>query len=133
MYARCTQKLRDRRPSAAQAPPSHSPTTGLANQTLLAGGIGGCVGDLLIHSLDTVKTRQQGDRSTPRRYTSIGHAYRTILRQEGVVRGLYGGASAAALGSFPSTLLFFGGYEWSKRHLLEAGVKPHVAYLLGGE
>ncbi|KAH0165121.1 hypothetical protein KCU86_g18401, partial [Aureobasidium melanogenum] len=28
---------------------------------MLAGGLGGLMGDMLMHSLDTVKTRQQGD------------------------------------------------------------------------
>ncbi|CAI4210685.1 unnamed protein product [Parascedosporium putredinis] len=40
---------------------------------MLAGGIGGCTGDLLMHSLDTVKTRQQGDPHIPPKYTSLDH------------------------------------------------------------
>ncbi|PKS09044.1 hypothetical protein jhhlp_003657 [Lomentospora prolificans] len=99
---------------------------------MLAGGIGGCTGDLLMHSLDTVKTRQQGDPHIPPKYTSLGSSYYKIWRQEGVRRGLYGGWIPAALGSFPGTVMFFGTYEWSKRFLIDHGVQQHVSYLSAG-
>ncbi|CAK7205173.1 hypothetical protein SEUCBS139899_007938 [Sporothrix eucalyptigena] len=100
--------------------------------SMLAGGLGGTFGDMLMHSLDTVKTRQQGDPNIPPKYTSLGSSYYTILRQEGVRRGLYGGWLPALLGSFPGTVIFFGTYEFSKRHMIDAGVQPHIAYLTSG-
>ena len=100
---------------------------------MLAGGIGGTTGDLLMHSIDTVKTRQQGDRHIPPKYNSLSSSYITIFRQEGLRRGLYGGVTPAFLGSFPGTVIFFGTYEYSKRHLLDAGVTPSLAYLTGGQ
>jgi hypothetical protein len=99
---------------------------------MIAGGLGGTTGDMLMHSLDTVKTRQQGDPNFPPKYTSLGSSYYTIWRQEGIRRGLYGGWLPAMMGSFPGTVLFFGTYEWSKRHMLDAGIQPHVAYLAAG-
>ena len=100
---------------------------------MLAGGLGGSTGDMLMHSLDTVKTRQQGDTSVPPRYPSLPSAYARILRQEGVLRGLYAGVTPAFLGSFPGTLIFFGTYESSKRWLLDdARVFPSLAYLTAG-
>jgi hypothetical protein len=51
-----------------------------------------------MHSIDTVKTRQQAAPHIPK-YSSMGRAYWTILREEGVVRGLYGGALPMLLGS----------------------------------
>ncbi|TPX13129.1 uncharacterized protein E0L32_006555 [Thyridium curvatum] len=99
---------------------------------MLAGGLGGTSGDMLMHSLDTVKTRQQGDPHIPPKYTSLGSSYYKILRQEGIGRGLYGGWLPALLGSFPGTLIFFGTYEFSKRHLLDYGVQSHIAYLSSG-
>src|SRR2546421_1657623 len=99
---------------------------------MLAGGIGGTTGDLLMHSLDTVKTRQQGDPHFPPKYTSMSSSYMTIWRQEGIRRGLYGGVFPAFLGSFPGTVIFFGTYEYSKRYLLDAGVHAPIAYLTGG-
>ncbi|KKZ61318.1 hypothetical protein EMCG_04035 [[Emmonsia] crescens] len=100
--------------------------------SMIAGGIGGTSGDLLMHSLDTVKTRQQGDPHIPPRYTSMSSSYATILRQEGIRRGLYSGVTPALLGSFPGTVIFFGTYEYSKRHMLDAGVNPALSYLAGG-
>ncbi|KAI9733440.1 MAG: hypothetical protein M1835_003434 [Candelina submexicana] len=99
---------------------------------MIAGGIGGTTGDLLMHSIDTVKTRQQGDPHIPPKYTSMSQSYTTIFRQEGIRRGLYGGVTPAFLGSFPGTIIFFGTYEYSKRHLLDVGVAPSLAYLTGG-
>ncbi|EWG45372.1 hypothetical protein FVEG_06186 [Fusarium verticillioides 7600] len=96
---------------------------------MIAGGIGGSTGDLLMHSLDTVKTRQQGDPHVPSRYTSLGQSYYTIWRQEGIRRGLYGGWIPALGGSFPGTVMFFGTYEWSKRFLIDHGVQQHISYL----
>ncbi|KAE8352192.1 mitochondrial carrier domain-containing protein [Aspergillus coremiiformis] len=99
---------------------------------MLAGGIGGTCGDMLMHSIDTVKTRQQGDPSFPPKYTSMTSSYATIYRQEGALRGLYGGAVPAFCGSFPGTLIFFGVYEFTKRQMIDAGVNANVAYLSGG-
>ena len=99
---------------------------------MIAGGIGGTSGDLLMHSLDTVKTRQQGDTSIPPRYTSMSSTYAKIFRQEGFRKGLYSGVTPAFLGSFPGTIIFFGTYECTKRQLIESGVPNSIAYLAGG-
>ncbi|KAF2503139.1 mitochondrial carrier protein [Lophium mytilinum] len=99
---------------------------------MLAGGLGGTTGDMLMHSLDTVKTRQQGDPHMPPKYTSMGSTYYTIWRQEGIRKGLYGGVKPAFLGSFSGTVIFFGTYEWSKRHLIDMGVAPSISYFTAG-
>lgn len=99
---------------------------------MLAGGIGGTTGDMLMHSLDTVKTRQQGDPHMPPKYTSLGNTYYTIWRQEGLRRGLYGGVQPAFLGSFSGTVAFFGAYEWSKRLMINNEVTPAIAYFTAG-
>jgi len=90
------------------------------------------MGDMLMHSLDTVKTRQQGDPHMPPKYTSMGSTYRTIWKQEGVSKGLYGGALPALLGSFSGTCIFFGTYEFGKRALVDMGVNPTLAYFSAG-
>ncbi|KAF2279310.1 mitochondrial carrier protein [Westerdykella ornata] len=100
--------------------------------SMLAGGIGGTTGDMLMHSLDTVKTRQQGDPHMPPKYTSMGNTYYTILRQEGIRKGLYGGVQPAFLGSFSGTVLFFGAYEWSKRLMIDCGIAPAISYFTAG-
>lgn len=60
-------------------------------------------------------------------------AYLTILKEEGLLRGLYGGYSPAILGSFPSTAAFFGTYEFTKRKLInDYHVNETLAYFIGG-
>ncbi|GME71794.1 unnamed protein product [Ambrosiozyma monospora] len=98
----------------------------------LAGGFGGMVGDSLMHSLDTVKTRQQG-ASHIAKYSSTIPAYWTIFKEEGFRRGLYGGYGAAMLGSFPSSAVFFLTYETLKKVGIENfGMNETVVYLGSG-
>ena len=100
---------------------------------MLAGGTGGTCGDMFMHSLDTVKTRQQGDPHFPPKYTTLGSSFSTIYRQEGFFRGLYGGVTPAFWGSFPGTMTFFLVYEFTKRRIIDAGINPNLAYLTGGK
>ncbi|POS83439.1 hypothetical protein EPUL_005444 [Erysiphe pulchra] len=100
--------------------------------SMIAGGLGGTTGDLLMHSLDTVKTRQQGDPHFPPKYSSMSSSFNLILRQEGIRRGLYGGWLPALLGSFPGTVIFFGTYEYSKRNMIDHQISPQIAYLVSG-
>ncbi|KAF8254169.1 mitochondrial carrier [Wilcoxina mikolae CBS 423.85] len=98
---------------------------------MIAGGIGGSTGDMLMHSLDTVKTRQQG-APTALKYATTPKAYSTIFMEEGLFRGLYSGVTPAFCGSLPGTIIFFGTYEYSKRHLIDSGCPESLAYLSGG-
>lgn len=99
---------------------------------MIAGGFGGAVGDSTMHSLDTVKTRQQGFLHSLK-YKNMIPAYRTILKEEGFFRGLYGGYTPAILGSLPSTAAFFGTYEYSKRALInDLHLNETVSYFIAG-
>ncbi|RLV85879.1 putative mitochondrial carrier [Meyerozyma sp. JA9] len=99
---------------------------------MIAGGLGGMVGDTSMHSLDTVKTRQQGLAHNIK-YRNMIPAYITMFKEEGFFRGLYGGYSPAILGSLPSTAAFFGTYEYSKRKMInDFGVNETVAYFFAG-
>ncbi|KAA8904534.1 mitochondrial carrier domain-containing protein [Sphaerosporella brunnea] len=98
---------------------------------MMAGGLGGSTGDMLMHSLDTVKTRQQG-APTALKYATTPKAYRTIFMEEGLFRGLYSGVTPAFMGSLPGTVIFFGTYEYSKRYLIDHGCPDSLAYLSGG-
>lgn len=63
---------------------------------------------VLYHSVDTVKTRLQGQPSAnPPKYNNMFHAYGTILREEGVARGLYSGVTPAMSGSCKFSWSFF--------------------------
>lgn len=98
----------------------------------LAGGFGGLIGDSSMHSLDTVKTRQQGASQIPK-YSNTLTAYSTIFREEGFRRGLYGGYSAAMMGSLPSSAAFFLSYEAIKRYAInEMGIPETPAFLAAG-
>lgn len=98
----------------------------------IAGGFGGLIGDSSMHSLDTVKTRQQGSSNAPK-YSNTWIAYRTIFKEEGIRRGLYGGYSAAMLGSLPSSAVFFLSYETIKRYQInELGIPETPAFLIAG-
>ncbi|KAF9997046.1 hypothetical protein BGZ80_011076 [Entomortierella chlamydospora] len=100
---------------------------------LVAGGMGGTIADFIMHSVDTVKTRLQGQPSAnPPKYNNMFHAYSTILREEGVSRGLYSGVAPAMTGSLPGTTLYFGTYEYTKRTLTAAGCPDTLAHLAGG-
>lgn len=98
----------------------------------IAGGFGGLIGDSTMHSLDTVKTRQQGASNIPK-YRNTLTAYATIFREEGFRRGLYGGYSAAMLGSLPSSAAFFLSYETVKRYAInDLGIPETPAFLAAG-
>lgn len=51
--------------------------------------------------MDTVKTRLQGQplNRTTMKYTNMIQSYKLILKEEGVLRGLYSGITPAMLGS----------------------------------
>ncbi|KAI8928276.1 mitochondrial carrier domain-containing protein [Entophlyctis helioformis] len=85
-----------------------------------------------MHSMDTVKTRLQGQLTSRHvKYSGLSQAFRTILREEGV-RGLYGGFASAAIGSLVSTTVYFGVYEAVKRKFIGDGYNPTGTYLFAG-
>ncbi|KAK9449539.1 mitochondrial carrier domain-containing protein [Limtongia smithiae] len=100
-------------------------------QNMIAGGLGGGMGDSSMHSLDTVKTRQQGAPNAAK-YRSMLKAYSTIFREEGFRRGLYGGFVPCMWGSLPGTTIFFGVYEYTKRKMLGYDMPETVTYLTAG-
>ncbi|KAI8054360.1 mitochondrial carrier protein-domain-containing protein [Syncephalis plumigaleata] len=77
-------------PPYVQAPPYSA--------VILAGGLGGSTADCIMHSIDTIKTRIQG-QPYPQKYTGFIPAYRTVFAEEGLRRGLYGGWTPAMIGS----------------------------------
>lgn len=98
----------------------------------MAGGIGGLIGDSCMYPLDTVKTRQQAAPNALK-YKSTTQAFLNLTREEGVFRGLYGGYTPAALGSFPATMSFFIVYESSKRLFINDWNLPEpVAHFTSG-
>lgn len=48
--------------------------------------------------IDTVKTRLQGQPYPPK-YKNFPHTFKTLVKQEGIARGLYAGVIPALFGS----------------------------------
>ncbi|ORZ14702.1 mitochondrial carrier domain-containing protein [Absidia repens] len=101
--------------------------------TILAGGIGGSAADFAMHSVDTVKTRLQGQpHHRAPKYHNMVQTYRTILKEEGVLRGLYAGVTPAMLGSIPGTVIYFSIYEFTKRNLTANHIPEVMSHLAAG-
>ncbi|KAL4571795.1 hypothetical protein LXL04_018560 [Taraxacum kok-saghyz] len=75
----------------------------------VGGGMSGITAAMATYPLDLVRTRLAAQRSTIY-YHGIGHALRTIIRDEGCI-GLYKGLGATLLGVGPSIAISFSVYE----------------------
>ncbi|KAK9385209.1 mitochondrial carrier domain-containing protein [Lipomyces mesembrius] len=119
--------------STMLAPPAqqHTANDPPLIHNMIAGGLGGAMGDSCMHSLDTVKTRQQGAPNVAK-YKSMLQAYANIFREEGIRKGLYGGFVPAMWGSLPGTTIFFGTYEFTKRNMIAYGVPETLTHLMSG-
>lgn len=76
---------------------------------LLGGGLAGITAASVTYPLDLVRTRLAAQTNVIY-YSGIGHALRTICREEGVL-GLYKGLGATLLGVGPSIAISFSVYE----------------------
>lgn len=82
---------------------------------LCAGAMAGVIATVFTYPLDLVRTRlsAQGE-GAERKYRDIRHAFRTIMKDEGGVVGLYKGLSPTLLGIAPYVGLNFAVYETLK-------------------
>lgn len=74
-------------------------------RSLVSGGVAGCVVDIVLFPIDTVKTRLQSESG---------------FWKSGGFRGVYKGLAPAAAGSAPTAALFFCTYESFKSYLSNA-------------
>ncbi|XP_071504122.1 solute carrier family 25 member 43-like [Diadema antillarum] len=84
-----------------------------ASGAMLAGALGGMTATIVTYPTDMVKTRlivQPTDRQR-RRYKGIVHAFRLILREEGLL-AFYKGMFTSLLGSIPFSAGTFAAYEF---------------------
>lgn len=89
----------------------------------MAGLAGGSLATLTLHPLDLLKTRQSvhgngADKKARETYSSLGRAVRTIVAQEGGLRGLYAGVGANVLVSGSSWGIYFTSYGAIKNVLV---------------
>ncbi|XP_013744782.2 mitochondrial substrate carrier family protein B [Brassica napus] len=75
----------------------------------VSGGLAGITAASATYPLDLVRTRLAAQRNTMY-YQGIGHAFRTICREEGLL-GLYKGLGATMLGVGPTLAINFATYE----------------------
>ena len=85
----------------------------------LAGGIAGWAQAAVGHPFDSVKVQLQ----TNTKYTGMGHAFRSIAKEEGVA-GLYKGVQSPLAGLFFMNAVIFSAYGGSRRLLGETPETP---------
>lgn len=86
----------------------------------MAGGLAGCLSNAILHPIDTLKTMKQ---TNPLFDTHVGIVRH--LRSIGVVK-LYSGFVPACVGAIPSSALYFGSYETTKR-FLHSNYQEHIS------
>ncbi|XP_038636739.1 mitochondrial 2-oxodicarboxylate carrier isoform X1 [Scyliorhinus canicula] len=104
-----------------------------ASHQTVAGGSAGLVEICLMHPLDVVKTRFQiqrgkGDATS---YKSLGHCFRTIFRQEGIL-GFYKGILPPILAETPKRAVKFLTFEQYKKILSFASLPSAVIFTVAG-
>lgn len=109
----------------------------------LAGLVASCAGKTVMHPIDTIKAKLQVI-SIPglngQTQTQVGgrgmmtKLFRETMQNEGI-KGLYRGFGIHVGGSIPAGGLYFGSYEFFKKHTLKNEyLQQHafISYLLGG-
>mmetsp|Transcript_1409 Transcript_1409/g.1547 ORF Transcript_1409/g.1547 Transcript_1409/m.1547 type:complete len:361 (-) Transcript_1409:14-1096(-) len=81
----------------------------------LAGGLAGGISNALLYPIDTIKTMQQSDKSIK----GFKSAILKLYNNDGGIFKLYSGFWAAVIGSVPSSAIYFGSYETSKKFLFD--------------
>ena len=82
--------------------------------SMISGLFSGSLAKLITHPLDTIKARVQVESKSKEKIFST---LKNILKNEGI-KGLYRGVGISVLGSIPGCVIYFGSYEYAKKHLL---------------
>ena len=85
----------------------------LCFHNMSTGGLAGGISNAILYPIDTIKTMQQSDKSIK----GFKSAIVKLRTSNGGIFKLYSGFWAAVLGSVPSSAIYFGSYETSKRVL----------------
>jgi solute carrier family 25 iron transporter 28/37 len=95
-------------------------------QSMIAGGIAGCVEHSFMFPVDTVKTRMQAVLTTTpgTNAATVLNEMRVMVRGEGYLR-LYRGLSAVLAGAIPSHALYFSTYEGIKNLFVNPNLRHH--------
>lgn len=115
-----------------QEAPASSSNSALVSA--LGGICGSSIGKLFVHPIDTIKAKIQVQSQTKIEGSVIMSIAKNTLKTEGV-GGLYRGFAIGFWGSIPAAGLYFGSYEFFKKHTLEMQYfqeRPFISYLAGG-
>jgi hypothetical protein len=97
--------------------------------TMISGLFAGSFAKLITHPLDTIKAKIQVHTTS---LQTIRNTVATTISNEGI-KGLYKGLPVAVIGSLPASVLYFGTYEWCKKHLLNnLKSSEFLMYFIGG-
>ncbi|KDO24523.1 hypothetical protein SPRG_10338 [Saprolegnia parasitica CBS 223.65] len=120
-------------PLAAPAATWQLPVASALLKNLVSGSVAGAVTDSLLLPFDTVNLRFKVQCTSPPKYTGIAHAWKTILKEEGL-RGFFGGLSTTLLMAPINTGIYYAAYEVGKATLTSVVPPEHesVAYFAAG-
>lgn len=82
--------------------------------SLISSLFAGVISRVITYPLDTLKAKIQIQKN---KNSGLINTCKNTILSEGI-KGLYKGLPVAVLGSIPGSLLYFGGYEFAKKHLL---------------
>jgi hypothetical protein len=85
--------------------------------SMISGIFAGFISKAVCHPIDTVKAKIQVNRNRKDPNNTIIKVFRQTLKNEGIV-GLYRAFPIAVLGAVPGCFVYFGSYEYAKKHLL---------------
>ena len=101
------------------------------------GIFGSSAGKAFSHPIDTIKARLQvvsGSTATRGEGSVIINTGRQVIKNEGI-SGLYKGLPTSIIGGIPAAFLYFGSYEFWKKHTLQIEFlknNPFISYLSAG-
>ncbi|OQR92698.1 mitochondrial carrier (BOU / S-adenosylmethionine carrier) [Achlya hypogyna] len=117
--------------------PHHRPLTNNAYTAffanLVSGSVAGAVTDSILLPFDTINLRVKVQSSDRPKYTGVWHAWKTIVREEGV-RGLFGGLGTTLMMAPINTGIYYAAYEVGKSTLTSFVPQEHepVAHFAAG-
>ena len=91
------------------------------NRELLSGCSAGILSDCIVHPIETIKVNLQCQENKK---------FKNIIKTEGL-RGFYRGFKPLIIASGPAHMLYFGGYEYSKKHIGNDNISIFISGLFG--
>lgn len=99
---------------------------------IFAGGFSAFPGTVLMVPGERVKVilQTQGNSSAPPKYNGTLDCFKTLAREEGILRGWYKGTGLTLLRDIPGSMAYYGAYEIFKRVLTPADGKMSTLGIL---